>query len=242
MPWPHWRREVIDCFKRRDKKWVKQLEQTRDPETAISPPTVTTSPVPTSAPGFPPANDPTASTTSRTTNRTTDGEFCANTPTGPDFDTIFSILPFSKEQLISAQGDDDTLQGLNISPTTPPTKRIKLREHQGLLHRWSQKGNDNIKIQLVVPRALIQQTMQHFHQRTAERHHGRLTLLQILEVAWWPTIRSDVWRFVGDCKSCGVETKEWAVINPSSKAPHRPPPHHQHYPPKRPTSWMGRNL
>ncbi len=39
-------REVIDCFKRRDKKWAKQLDQTKDPEAAISPPTATTSPVP----------------------------------------------------------------------------------------------------------------------------------------------------------------------------------------------------
>ncbi|KAI2667165.1 Coiled-coil domain-containing protein 78 [Labeo rohita] len=82
----------------RDKKWVKQLEQLNDPEASISPPTATTSPVPpTSVPGFPPANHPSTSTTSQTVNRATDGEFCATTPTGPDFDTIFSILPFSRE-------------------------------------------------------------------------------------------------------------------------------------------------
>ncbi len=112
-------REVIDCLKRKDKKRVKQLEQLKDPEAAISPPTVTTSPVPpTSTPGFHPANHPSTSITSRTTNRATDGEFCATTPTGPDFDHSFSILPFSREQLSSTQGDDGTLQGLSISPST----------------------------------------------------------------------------------------------------------------------------
>ncbi|KAL0173595.1 hypothetical protein M9458_029563, partial [Cirrhinus mrigala] len=218
-------REVFDCFKRRDKKWVKQLEQLNYPEAAISPPTAVTSPVPpTSTPGFPPANHHSTSTTSQTINRATDGESCATTPTGPDFDTIFSILPFSREQLHSAQGDDHTLQGLSISPSTPPTNWIEVLEHQGLLYRRIQKGDDTYKIQLVVPKTLIQQTVRHFHQRTAGKHHGRLkTLLHILEVVWWPSVRSDVWSFVESCKSCGVESKECAVINPTKKPPHHPP-------------------
>ncbi|KAI2647106.1 Retrovirus-related Pol poly from transposon [Labeo rohita] len=218
-------REVFDCFKRRDKKWAKQLELLKDPEAAISPPTATTSLVPpTSTPGFPPANHPNTSATSRTNNRASDGEFCATTPTRPDFDTIFSILPFSKEQLCSVLGDDDTLQGLSISPSTPPTNRVEVLDHQGLLYRRIEKGDGIYKIQLVVPKALVQQTIQHFHQRTAGKHHGRLkTLLQILEVAWWPSVRSDVWSFIESCKSCGVESKECAVINPTTKPSHRPP-------------------
>ncbi|KAL0189000.1 hypothetical protein M9458_016099, partial [Cirrhinus mrigala] len=180
-----------------------------------------TSPVPpTSTPGFPPANHPSTSTTSRTINRATDGEFCATTPTRPDFDTIFLILSFSREQLLSAQGDDHTLQGLSISLSTPPTNRIEVREHQGLLYWQIQKGGDTYKIQLVVPKTLVQQTIKHFHQRTAGKHHGGLkTLLQILEVAWWPSVRSDVWRVIEGCKLCGVESKECAVINPTKKPP-----------------------
>ncbi|RXN18022.1 U6 snRNA-associated Sm LSm3 [Labeo rohita] len=143
-------KEVFDSFKRRDKKWTKQLN---DPEAAISPPTATTSSVPpTSAPGFPSANHPRTSTTSRIINRATDGEFCATTPNGPDFDTIFFILPFSREQLGSTQG-------LSISPSTPPTNRIEVREHHGLLYQQIQKGDDTYKIQLVVPKTLIQQTV-----------------------------------------------------------------------------------
>ncbi|RXN15874.1 hypothetical protein ROHU_027838 [Labeo rohita] len=181
-----------------------------------------TSPVPsTSVPGFPPANHPSTSTTSRTINRATDGEFCATTPIGPDFDTIFSILPFSREQLHSTQGDDHTLQGLSISPSTPPTNRIELREHQGLLYWRIQK------FQLVIPKILVQQTVQHFHQRTAGKHHSIKnsikTLLQILEVAWWPSVPSDVWSFIESCKSCGVESIECAVTNPTKKPSHRPP-------------------
>ncbi|RXN17696.1 Retrotransposable element Tf2 protein type 2 [Labeo rohita] len=217
-------REVFDCFKRRDKKWAKQLELLKDPEAAISPPTATTS-LPRQSPGFPPANHPSTSATSQTNNRASDGEFCATTPTRPDFDTIFSILPFSKEQLCNVLGDDDTLQGLSISPSTPPTNGIEVLDHQGLLYRRIKKGDGIYKIQLVVPKALVQQTVQHFHQRTAEKHHQRLkTLLLILEVAWWPSVRSDVWDFVESCKLCGVEAKECAIINPTKKPPHPPQP------------------
>ncbi|CAM4537011.1 unnamed protein product [Leuciscus chuanchicus] len=119
-------REVIECFKRRDKKGMKQLEQRKDPEATIFSPTAATSPVsPSSTPCFLPANNPTASTTSRPINRTTDEEFCATIPVGPDLDPIISILPFSREQLASAQGADDTLQGLTISPTTQPTGELR---------------------------------------------------------------------------------------------------------------------
>lgn len=89
---------------------------------------------------------PTSSTTSRTINRATDGEFCATIPAGPDFDTMISIIPFSREQLTSTQGDDNSLQGLSISPFTPPTNRIEVREHQGLLYRQIQKGDNYGKI------------------------------------------------------------------------------------------------
>ncbi|KAI2650221.1 hypothetical protein H4Q32_000160 [Labeo rohita] len=120
----------------------------------------------------------------------TDGEFCATTPNGPDFDTIFFILPFSREQLGSTQG-------LSISPSTPPTNRIEVREHHGLLYQQIQKGDDTYKIQLVVPKTLIQQTVQH-----------------------------DVWSFDENCESYGVESKECAVINPTKKPPHHPPHPH----------------
>ncbi len=241
-------REVIDCFKRRDKKWAKQLDQTKDPEAAISPPTATTSSVPpTSTPGFPPANHPSTSTTSRTTNRATDGEFCATTPTGPDFDHIFSILPFSREQLRSAQGDDGTLQGLSISPSTPLTNRIDVREHQGLLYRRIQKGDDIYKIQLVVPKTLVRQTVQHFHQRTAEKHHGRLkTLLQILEVAWWPQSAATSGRSSGTASR--LVWRPRSVLSSTLATNHLiihliPVHQHQsHHLPKRPANRLGGNV
>ncbi|KAF4103778.1 hypothetical protein G5714_014765 [Onychostoma macrolepis] len=207
---------------------VTLMSRIRKPEFAISPPTTTTSPVPlTSTPGFPPANVPTASTTSQTDKRANDGEPCATTSAGPDFTAIFSHLPFSREELTSAQGDDDILQGLIISPSTPPTNGIYVQDQNRLLYRQIQKDKDNYKIQLIVPKSLVQKTIQHFHRRTQDQHHGRLkTLLRILGVTWWATIHEDVWRFVGACKLCGVETKECVVIAPSKKPPHiHQPPH-----------------
>ncbi|RXN18786.1 XPA C and rve domain containing [Labeo rohita] len=90
--------------------------------------------------------------------------------------------------------------------------------HQGLLYRRIKSEDGRHRLQLVPPKALIQRTLQSLHSRTAERHHGRLrTLLRILEVAWWPAVRKDAWRYVGSCGMC-------TIISQSKEPPLHPAP------------------
>ncbi|RXN26023.1 hypothetical protein ROHU_005748 [Labeo rohita] len=145
-----------------------------------------------------------------TINRATDGEFCATTPTGPDFNTIFSILPFSS--------DDHILQGLSISPSTPPTNRIEVREHQGLLYRRIQKEDDTYKDPVRRP-------------KDPDPADGTALPPEDSRKTSWAA--KDPPADPGSClvafglqrclESCGVEPKECAVINPTKKPPHHRP-------------------
>ncbi len=195
-------KEVVECLRRRDKQWTKQLREKNVPEVAVPPPTETVSVPSTICSSSPLTDYPAISMSSPTQDRATEGTTTAMTSTGPAVTYIFSVLPFSSEEIISAQQDDATL---SISTSTHQTDRITVHNHQGLLYRRIQGKRGQQRIQLVVPKALIQRTLQSLHERTTESHHSRLkTLLNILEVAWWPTVRKDVWRYVGDCKGCNV--------------------------------------
>ncbi len=194
-------KEVVECFRRRDKQWAKQTKDKKAPEATVSPHTETSIPVPSIiSSSSPPTDSPTISATSQTDNRAKEGITFTKTSSGPDVTYIFSVLPFSSEEVISAQKDDITLP---ISPSTHQTDRITMINHQGVMYRRIQSEDGQHRLQLVVPKALIQRTLQSLHRRTTERHHGHLkTLLSILEVAWWPTVRKDVWQYVGSCGIC----------------------------------------
>lgn len=168
-----------------------------------------------------PPDPHTTSTASQNDDRAKDGTICAKTSSGPDVAYIFSILPFSSEEVNSAQQDDISHP---ISPSTHLNDRITMINHHGVLYRRIQREDSQHRLQLVIPTALIQRTLQSLHERTKERHHGRLkTLLGVLVVAWWPTVCKDVWNYVGDCKTCGVinQNKE-PSIHPASSPTIKP--------------------
>lgn len=117
-------KEVVECLRRRDKQWTKQLKERKAPEVAVPTPAATSKPVPsTSSSSYPPTDHHTTSTASQTEGRAKEGTTCNKTSSGQEVTYIFSVLPFSSEEVNSAQQDDVTL---SISPSIHQTDRIAI--------------------------------------------------------------------------------------------------------------------
>ena len=116
-----------------------------------------------------------------------------------------SDLPTTLAELAVAQGTDQVVKDLrsDIGRSTTPLDRIGFFDHQGLLYRRVPAKNQGEKWQLVVPQTLVPEFLRYFHDNPLGGHLGRLkTLLRVLEVAWWPTVRKDVWDHTKTCGTC----------------------------------------
>ncbi|KAL7841255.1 hypothetical protein SRHO_G00249460 [Serrasalmus rhombeus] len=115
------------------------------------------------------------------------------------------MLPVNLAEITLAQGEDDYIKGLmdQCNTSCAPNDRIRWEIQQDLLYRALPYGEGGVKYQLVVPKSLSVPFLKYFHDSPLGAHLGRMkTLLRILEVAWWPDIRKDVWQHVKECPVC----------------------------------------
>ncbi|KAL1280058.1 hypothetical protein QQF64_014658 [Cirrhinus molitorella] len=106
-----------------------------------------------------------------------------------------TTLPHSLEEIAKAQQSENTTAHLQseISPRTAKERSISFEEQQGVWYRKVQGE----KFQLVVPPSLRMAFLHYDHDNPLGGHLGQLkTLLKLLEVAWWPSVRKDVWEHV----------------------------------------------
>ena len=116
-----------------------------------------------------------------------------------------SELPTTLDDLAKAQSADRKVKDLleQIDPTNQRSDRIGYEVVQGVLYRRMPTKDTGLRYQVVVPESLVQCFLEYFHDRPMSGHLGKLkTLLRALEVAWWPTIRKDVWEYVKRCCIC----------------------------------------
>lgn len=115
----------------------------------------------------------------------------------------WSDLPSSLKDIEEAQQTDPLCQELSLTVCQPTPGRIHYQLQQGVLYRGVPSKYGGFNYQLVVPAVLSPEFLAYFHDSPFGGHLGRIkTLLKILEVAWWPTVRKDVWGHIRVCQTC----------------------------------------
>ncbi len=117
--------------------------------------------------------------------------------------TSWADLPVTMHEIEKAQRADAMCEDLRQPDVDPIPGRIGYEEQQGVLYRVVPSKHGGFNYQLVVPVELKPQFLSYFHDSPFGGHLGRMkTLLKILEVAWWPSVRKDVWDHVRTCIIC----------------------------------------
>lgn len=115
-------------------------------------------------------------------------------------------FPIDLDEIAHTQKDDEALSGywkMAAEVDTSRTERIAFEVRQDVLCCRIPSKKQGIQYQLVIPATLVPSVLVSFHDSPLVGHLGRLkTLLRILEVAWWPMVRRDVWEYVKCCAVC----------------------------------------
>lgn len=115
----------------------------------------------------------------------------------------WTMLPSSLQDVMAAQQADPVCEELRRTQVRNPSGRHSYEVQQGVLYRKVPSKFDGYNFQLVVSEQLVLEFLAYFHDSPFGGHLGRMkTLLRVLEVAWWPSIRKDVWTYVRACRKC----------------------------------------
>ncbi|KAI2647680.1 Transposon Ty3-I Gag-Pol polyprotein [Labeo rohita] len=115
-------------------------------------------------------------------------------------------VPVDLNEIAAAQQKDVEIQEL-IGKASSQMDRDPAQVHysleNGILFRSVPDGLKGQKLQLVIPQSYREEFLQYAHDNPLSGHLGRLkTLLRLLEIAYWPTLRADVWKYCKECQIC----------------------------------------
>ena len=114
-------------------------------------------------------------------------------------------LPVDWADIAAAQQYDPEVQELVKEVQDGKVKhgRIHYALENGFLYRIMPIKQEGQKWQLFIPKGMRTQFLNYFHDSPLGGHLGRLkTLLRLLDVAYWPDVRKDVWEYTKNCITC----------------------------------------
>ncbi len=115
-------------------------------------------------------------------------------------------IPVDLTHIAASQQTDAELQELISkaqSRTIHDISRVHYVLQNGFLFRSVPDGQKGQKWQLVIPARYREEFLRYAHDNPLSGHLGRLkTLLRLLEVVYWPSLRTDVWKHCKECPTC----------------------------------------
>ncbi len=115
-------------------------------------------------------------------------------------------LPVDWDGIAKAQQDDAEIKELIDKARTQidiDPSRIHYVVKKGFLFHSVPDGQRGQKFQLVVPKCLREEFLKYAHDNPLSGHFGRLkTLLRLVDMLYWPRLRSDVWKHCKECQVC----------------------------------------
>ncbi len=115
-------------------------------------------------------------------------------------------LPVDISSISAAQQKDPEIQELILkvkSQTSQDISHVHYMIENGILF-WSMPDRQTgQKLQLIIPSDLRKEFLHYAHDNPMSGHLGRLkTLLRLLDMVYWPSVRSDVWKHCKECITC----------------------------------------
>lgn len=115
-------------------------------------------------------------------------------------------IPVDLIQIATAQQKDIEIQALigkASSQMGHDPSRVHYALENGILFRSVPDGQKGQKLQVVIPLSHFKEFLEYAHDNPLSGHLGRLkTLLRLLEIAYLPTLRADVWKYCKECQTC----------------------------------------
>jgi len=136
-------------------------------------------------------------------------------------------LPVSREKIITAQKEDESLNAVfNSAVSLDSVKDQKVayfRENELLMRKWCSNTNDsewNVVYQVVVPFPYRKHVLCLAHDHQLAGHLGiTKTYDRILRHFFWPGLKKDVAQYCRTCHTCQTVGKPNQVIRPAPLSP-----------------------
>ncbi|KAI2663134.1 Transposon Ty3-G Gag-Pol polyprotein [Labeo rohita] len=131
-----------------------------------------------------------------------------HTPVKHGFNPLTCDLPLDLSEMADEQKKDPECQEIMVNAKKQHTTDLKRTHYvikNEVLFRSVPCPKEGQRLQVVVPAKLKEVMLTYAHDSPLSGHLGKFkTLMRLLEFAYWPSIRTDVWQHCTECRKCQV--------------------------------------